>query len=872
MKLTDTPQPKPGEAPPLRGVPIGGVGTGFVDFGPDGRFRNVSINNNRRADSVIPLLEHSFLAIRAGSERPYVRILQHENPDAPSTLPAPPRLKKKHLAWRGLYPVANYAVRDPDCPATVVVSVFSPIIPFDYDASSLPLLLFGVRCENPTEEALEVSVLFNVECPDGQTATTPARRGPGAIVTALEEQPKIQTTSERRTRAKDSAPEEPPPVRHNGIEMGALDPLESSANGQYCVAGRPAEGIEISLMPWDTASAEDEAALWTHFTQNGHLDKAVSTSDAVTAGAVCAQMTLAPGQAGRADFVFAWYCPRFDVEGHDQGNGYTNRLKSAVEVAKTGLRNVEYYYASVEGWRGRLKASSLPRWLNDTFINSCHVLTTNAIFTRDGRFGLEAHAGVAQAGLLHLHRFHALGTLLFFPRYEELELTLHASAEDPLLEKRLPGNLGRNCLHEPDFRNVDPIQVDLASEFILTAYRNNCFIGNPARLRALLPRLKEAMILASGRDRDGDGLPEISTPLLTYDGIQLQGLNVITCGLWIAAMNAYIRIAESTRQPEEVARYAPILRQATRTFERYFWDEERGYYRLSWDPRLPAEEQPPQHAACHSAQLAGQWYADFLGLGTIHDRSRVARALNTLEQYNERTFGLLSAVMPDGRPVQNPDGSPNHGHLAWPAFTTAQYACLQIQRGNVERGMRILEKTYRNMLYKHDRTFNHPDRWDLQADQGSTEGALNRHVGALSIWYVLYAITGLELNMAEACIRIMPRLPRGIHSLNTLLFTPACLGWLRYQEDCPSLYRQRLHLSLDSPITLQTIELRLPKDVLRVTVNCELPDGRFEVSHELLPADNARRLVLKAKRPIIANTALSIEVVALPASDETPAG
>lgn len=849
------------------GVPLGGVGAGGIEFGPDGYFRNITINNNRTPASRIPLAQNSFMALRAGSDRPYARILQLESPDIPPrTCPkAPPRLTKRQLPWRGLYPVANYAIKDPACPIQLVMSAFSPIIPFDYDASILPLVLFGVRCENAGTEPIAVSLLLNVENFSGRTASqNEILAGPGATVLALEEVPKVVISPERRTRAKDAEAEAPPPApRHNGVEMGSPDAPPSSAHGHYCVAARPDGDIEVSAMPWDLASGVDESVLWEHFLKYGEIERATSESESVSAGAVCAKFTLQPGETKRVDFVFAWYCPRFDVGSVDQGNGYTNRLHNAVEVAKTGLRNVSYYYASVEGWRGRLKESSLPRWLNDTFINACHVLTTNSLYTREGRFGLVEGDTDGRAGALYMRKYHSLGSLLFFPRFEDQELNAFANADDLLREKRFPRNLGSGCLNSPDFKDVDLIQVDLVSEFVLSAFRNYSLNGNMARLKALVPRLREAMLLASGRDFDQDGLPEIATPTRTYDGILLQGLNVITSGTWIAALRAYIRIAEYTRQPDEAERYRGIVQRAAKSFEAYFWDEQRAYYRLAHEPRLPANQQPPQSSACHSAQLAGQWYADFLGLGTIHDRAHVARALDTLERYNERTFGLLSAVMPDGREVENPDGTPNSSRFAWPAYTTAHYACLQIQRGHVERGMRVLEKTYRNMLYRHDRTFNHPDKWDLSTDNAAEVKCVGRHVGALSIWYTLYALTGVDLNLAESSISIMPRMPRGIHTLQTLLFTPACLGWLRFQEDDPGTYRQRLQLSLDSPITLQRIELRVPLNVENVVVNCELPSGRFETTHAFQQDENARRLVITAKRPVIANTALSVEVVAI---------
>lgn len=847
-------------------MPLGGAGAGSLELGPDAWLRCLRINNNRRPGEEIPRADHTFLALRvAQANTTYARLLQLPARDAADPArhaDAPPPLPPKGLGWRALYPVASYAVLDPDCPVRVVWTAFSPIIPFDYDASILPLALFGVRCENTSADAATVSVLLNVESFLGRPAAgllpVPA---PGGPVLALEEQPKLVVQTGRRSHLPMADPDVPP--QPNAVEMGTLAPPEGIAPGQYCVAARPAVDMAVSVFAWDLHETNDEAALWRCFLADGHLAHAQSASTQVTAGAACLQFTLAPGEVRRADFAWAWFSPRDMAHGVDQGVGYANRLKGAAEVAKLGLRNVDYYYASVEGWRGRLKNSTLPRWLNDALINSSHVLSTNTVFTREGRFGLLEGEEDRRSARLDLRRYTSLGVLLFFPRFEEQTLLTIANAEDLLHEKRFPAHLGEDGLHHPDFRDVDGLQLDLICEFILSAYRNYHCIGNLARLKALAPRLHEAITLAMGRDNDGDGLPEVAPLPRTYDGIALHGLNVITCGLWLAALRAYARIAEFLRQPEEAARCLAMARRAEKSFEQYFWDDARSYYRLAYDSRLPREAQPPEFQICHSAQLTGQWQADFLGLGTLHDRARIARALATIAQVNEREHGLLSAVLPDGSSYHNPDTDPQPaaGHAYWPCHTAAHYACLQIQRGEVEAGLRALEKTWQQHHHRQQRLFDQPN---LVTDFPGPELDVlrcKRFAGALSLWYVLYAITGLDLSLAEKRIRIAPRLPQGTHTLETLLFTPTCLGWLRYQVD-PAPYRQRLNLSLDSPITLQQIELRVPLDVRALRVRCELPDGAFECTHHLEPDTGAQRLILRAARPVIANTALSIEVTA----------
>ncbi|HIJ73035.1 MAG TPA: hypothetical protein HPP83_02930, partial [Candidatus Hydrogenedentes bacterium] len=92
------------------GAPLGGIGTGCIEMGLDGRFRNITINNNRTAATRIPVSGGGFLAVRAAQKgRVYARVL-HPHTELPFQEAGlvPPYVAADELSWRGLYPCAHY--------------------------------------------------------------------------------------------------------------------------------------------------------------------------------------------------------------------------------------------------------------------------------------------------------------------------------------------------------------------------------------------------------------------------------------------------------------------------------------------------------------------------------------------------------------------------------------------------------------------------------------------------------------------------------------------------------------------------------------------------------------------------------------------
>ncbi len=818
------------------GVPLGGIGTGAMELCADGRFRNISINNNRLPASYIPQAEHTFMAIRVASkESVYGRILQHAPENAPPAQNGkPPRLNRDLLLWRGAYPAVHYQIKDVECPVQVVWTAFAPLIPFDYDASTMPALFFSVRFMNPTETTLTVSALFNWENLCGRTGPR-VSADPGRIKPILVEEQEEGESSPLPPAANGGT------RLFNAVEFGSPRETPTNAHGHYCLAARRGKDSLVSAFVWDAESPEDWEHLWKRFLEHGDVLHCVSGSGRMNSGAVCSSFHLPPKQEHRADFVLTWYCPRNEAQGVLMGNGYTNKFSHAVDVARKGLRHQVYFFKAVEDWQKRLRTSSLPPWINRLLVNSTQILCTNSLYAKDGRIGfLESPQEPSLRGA-NLRLYSTLSIVLFFPRFEENELAQIARAMPASPPGRLCKKLGAAGSFEPVFDETDGGQMERCAHFVLSLYRNYLFTGSLPRLQELMPAARAAISATLVPDRDQDGIPDVMESI-THDGVTVAGPNSPASGLWTAALCAYAKLLRGQGAMDEAARYEDLHKKAAAAFERLFWDGRLGYYRIGRNASDPI---------CHPAQLAGQWYADFLGLGTLFHPSHIQRALDSLIRHMPRQQETTDSGTPPHVPK----------NLIWPGFDSAHLACLLIYRGRTEEALRLLEQYSQALNYQQCSPFNFPDKWDLGKNT-LAQDSLGRHLSALSLWHVLYAVQGLELNIPEQSLRVAPHLFPGWHTLNTPLFTPACLGWLQYTEEVSGTCRQQLHLSFDSPVIVKTIELRVPPHVGAVHVHCEDADGTIGITHRMVPENQSVRVIITARPPVTVLNTLSVHLEA----------
>lgn len=838
----------------VTGVPLGGIGAGCVEADSSGRFRNITINNNRTPETRIAETPHSYLALRV--ERPgelYCTLLQEQGDDDALVAPAP-RLPRGSLYCRPLYPAAHFRLTDKRCPAKVIWTAFAPIIPFDHEASVLPAFLLSIRIANPTDEPLQIATFFNWENLSGCDALRRPSRPAEIEPMVVEDPDDAKHTVEPRAIGKRPMPEEPPPLeatpRFNALSFGRTDTAEHNADAQYCLAAKQLEKSHIDCLAWDPTSAVERERLWSDFEKRGHLGLFMPDEGAATAGAVCMSFRLAPGEHRRVDFTLAWFAPFYEVGGVQLGNAYTNRFANAMAVAQNALHYAAYYYASVSNWQHRLLESGLPGWINELLIHHTAVLSTNTLYAKSGAFALLESPGHPAAGDSVTSFYAGLPLLLLFPRFQETELALVAEriVRDPA--GHVPLRLGMGNLQAPH----RPATPDIAAgvRFVLAVCRNYTLTGNLVRVRELYPALQKVMASLIELDRDRDGLPELAAPEATYDGLMTPGLSSEIAGLWCAALRAAAQLAASLQHTEDVARWERMGPLATAAFEKRYWDEALGHYRLFAATPTVTEDSVPAET-CHSAQLAGQWYADLLALGTLFDPAHVQRALERIAQENGRPHGLAAATFPQGDRTEGTEAA------YWPSHSAAHFTCNQITRGQTDTALTMLENGMRHLRQAGQPMRCWPQQWDLDR-RTPRPGNQPRHAAVLAVWHLLYAMQGFLMDLPNRRLRIMPNLPGPSRSLNCVVLTPACLGWMRYQEDRTGGYRQRIHVDFDSPVHIDEIALRIPADVTQFNIVVEIAEGPVDVVLRTQPVPGAQHLLVRPRRPMLATRAISMRI------------
>lgn len=133
---------------------LGGIGTGNIEIGADGRLTTWQLFNTLR-DGEVPC----FFGVRAGDT---AKILQTAGgPDAPRVL---------GIEMTGEYPLASLRFADADLPVQLSMTAFSPFAPLDERLSSMPVAVFVFQAHNPTARRQTVSLAAFLQNPVGYDA------------------------------------------------------------------------------------------------------------------------------------------------------------------------------------------------------------------------------------------------------------------------------------------------------------------------------------------------------------------------------------------------------------------------------------------------------------------------------------------------------------------------------------------------------------------------------------------------------------------------------------------------------------------------------------------------------------------------------
>lgn len=281
----------------------------------------------------------------------------------------PNRLRIGSADYYALYPKGWVDYRD-NFKAELCLEFFSPIIADNYRETSLPVAYFNYHAANPTQETMEVDLMFTF---------------PNAPIYCAKSDPVFMTSI---IGGAGSLVDGDPAILRKGLKnrlletdraVGVLMSSDSAENdpivqgSEYCIATPKAEGVTITVAPsWNADT--DASKLFHTFAETGTVSHTDTMCDH-PAGALCVSLHLEPGEARVIPFVLSWNFPvctigtvgsenyqlwwRRYTEYYPPSSDDRQQWKlgahapAAWHMALDALQNLEQTKAQVDGWMDR---------------------------------------------------------------------------------------------------------------------------------------------------------------------------------------------------------------------------------------------------------------------------------------------------------------------------------------------------------------------------------------------------------------------------------------------------------------------------------------------------------------------------------------
>ncbi|KAJ4744554.1 Non-lysosomal glucosylceramidase [Rhynchospora pubera] len=296
----------------------------------------------------------------------------------------------------------------------------------------------------------------------------------------------------------------------------------------------------------------------------------------------------------------------------------------------------------------------------------------------------------------------------------------------------VPHDLG---LYDPWFKvnaytlyNTDRWK-DLNPKFVLQVYRDVVATGDTSFAHAVWPAVYMAMAFMEQFDKDKDGMIENEGfPDQTYDVWSVSGVSAYCGGIWVAALQAAVKLASFVGDKASERMFLEKFNKARMVYQR-LWNGE--YFNLDDSGGVIS-------SSIQADQLAGQWYANACGLAPIVDKNKAQSALGKVFEFNvmkykDGTRGAVNGMRPDG----TVDLSAMQSREIWPGVTYSVAACM-IQEGMLEKGFKTAEGVY-NAAWSPDGlgySFQTPEAWNNKDEYRSL-----CYMRPLAIWAMQWALS-----------------------------------------------------------------------------------------------------------------------------------
>ncbi|PSB02893.1 GH116 family glycosyl hydrolase [Merismopedia glauca] len=766
---------------PWHGMPLGGFGAGCLGRSSRGDFNLWHIDGGEHIFRSLPACQFSVFE-RVGDEQPQAYALSTQAPEDGSLsqwqwYPDEGR-GAMHCAptgtYHALYPRSWFEYENV-FQSQLTCEQYSPIWAHNYQESSYPVGVFEWTAHNPTDKPITISIMLSWQNTAGwfsNAIKTPQVKVRDDGSPEYEYQPRWgDSTGNLNQWIVD------------GFRVGCLcdrlrlgDDVEEG-EGQWAIASIVNPSVEVFYHTrWNPQGNGSE--VWDTFASDGSLadyqDETPAAPGEQIAGAIAIRFTIKPGKTRKIPFILAW---DFPITEFAAGTKYYRRYtdffgrngKNAWSIVRTALKNVDTWREEIQNWQAPiLKDTNLPDWFKMALFNELYLLTDGAaLWTAAseldpvGQFAVSECMDYRWYESLDVRLYGSFGLLHLWPKLEKAIMLAYARAiptsdDTPRIigynqasairkaADATPHDLGAPNEHPWEKTNYTSYQdcnlwKDLGCDFVLQVYRDYLFTGakDTEFLQDCWDAVVKALDYLKKFDLDNDGIPENSgAPDQTFDDWQLKGVSAYCGGLWIAALEAGIAIANILLSlpdaPEsinaEIAKYQTWLAQSRPIYQEKLWNGK--YYRLDSESGVEV---------VMADQLCGQFYARLLNLPDVVPEECAKSALETVYdacflKFHDGKYGAANGLLPDGSPL-NPKAT--HPLEVWTGINFGIAAFL-IQMGMKSEAMQMTEAVV-NQIYENGLQFRTPE-----AITAAGTFRASHYLRAMAIWAVYLLFNGVK--------------------------------------------------------------------------------------------------------------------------------
>ena len=712
----------------------------------------------------------------------------------------------EEIRWTPDFPLAALAYREREIPLSIQATYASPFVPLDCRVSGTPGFYVTFRLRNPTTEAWEVSLAGLLKNPvnrgraqrnlhnrvlqeDGYTILTMESLSDGAepqngsigfgvsggrqsflqgcweaFLDSYVCNGPLGATEESCLfgfREKGEFPNsgwEERPGWFLRLEEEEVDRLPAAQIGRIIdFLRQSAEGASC----WDRLKRLDPSPLETQEGKKEYIKQLLRRFRRFEAdsgengsvwggGGLCTKVCLEPGEEKEIRFVVGWYFPNhISPSGRRVGHRYAEWFANAQEVCVFLLQKEKQILPRVYAFSRLLKKTTAPETYPRSWTAHLNTLIKCSWWAESGDFGIWEGYGSCGFHTMDITYHGSWGLLALFPELQLSQMEMGARFQ------RQDGRV--HHFFTPDFQAVDEgfDRVDMNPQFVLLVCRDYLWTGDRRYLERMWPHIRLAMESTAALDTDGDGLPDGDTAANTYDAWGFQGTPSYISILWLAALEAGIRLAAEMQETKLQEKWQIMLQTGRESLLR-LWN---GSYFSLWLDGGKRDE------CCMTDQLDGQWYARLLGLPDFVEEGMARRALHSILSCNWRgEGGLINASYPPGsQPTlytyQNVQAQANWSGIEY-AFAGLLLAC-----GMAEESHKVTEAVEERYI-RAGRIFNHEECGEY-------------YYRPLSSWTLLLSLTGFRLDVPRRRICIAPAYP----NLAAPWFTPFAYGSMHLRQE-----------------------------------------------------------------------------------------